>query len=207
MLKLLNLARFLIVRRFHLTGKRSRRCSGVLPELPPSIPSRRYDHENGSFPRRGARRHPRNTPADPAAVAASRAAAEGFYKLEDAIAAGYEPLFDCTDAGAEGAMGQHYINKAFATDGALKIDQPDVLMYEPQADGSMHLVALEYIVFQSQWTGDAAPEFLGRKLQLKHKVGIHPVDPFYELHVWHWRSNPSGMTADFNPSVSCENAS
>ena len=47
------------------------------------------------------------------------------------------------------------------------------------------------------------PRLLGRDLKLKSKVGSHPVDPFYELHVWHWRSNPSGMLADYNPSVSC----
>ena len=89
--------------------------------------------------------------ADAEAIGASRGAAEGFYDLDAALAAGYDPLFDCTDAGADGAMGQHYINKAFATDGQLVLEQPDVLMYEPQADGAMHLVALEYIVFQSQW--------------------------------------------------------
>ena len=139
----------------------------------------------------------------PQDAAASRAAAEGYYLLDDALAAGYEQLFDCTDAGADGAMGQHYINMAYATDGKLDVSQPDVLMYEPQADGSMHLVALEYVVFQAQWTGDGAPTFLGHEMQLKHKVGTHDVDPFYELHVWHWRDNPSGMVADYNPAVSC----
>jgi len=145
----------------------------------------------------------RLTPED---AAASRAAAEGFYNIDDALAAGYAPLFDCTDGGSAGAMGQHYINAAYAQDGKLDVSQPDVLMYEPQADGSMHLVALEYIVFQSQWTGKGAPVFLGQEMQLKHKVGTHEVDPFYELHIWHWRDNPSGMVADFNPSVSCSHS-
>jgi hypothetical protein len=27
---------------------------------------------------------------------------------------------------------------------------------------------------------------------------------FYELHVWAWKTNPSGMFADWNPRVSCE---
>ena len=134
---------------------------------------------------------------------ASRLAAEPYYRIEDAVAAGYEPLFDCTEGGDAGAMGQHYINMDFATDGKLDVTRPDVLMYEPQSDGAMHLVALEYIVFQSQWEGEFAPVFLGHELQLKHKVGTHEVDPFYELHVWHWRDNPSGMVADYNPAVSC----
>ncbi|MCB2137447.1 MAG: hypothetical protein KDE08_16140 [Rhodobacteraceae bacterium] len=134
---------------------------------------------------------------------ASRLAAERYYRIEDALAAGYEPLFDCTDNGKAGAMGQHYINRTYAMDSVLDVSQPDVLMYEPQVDGSMHLVALEYIVFQAQWTGDKVPVFLGHEMQLKHKVGTHEVDPFYELHVWHWRDNPSGMIADNNPAVSC----
>ena len=144
--------------------------------------------------------------SDPGAVAASRSAAEAYYDIEAARTAGYEPLFDCTDHGADGAMGQHYINPTFAGDGQLVVDQPDVLMYEPQPDGSMHLVALEYIVFQAQWAGEAPPTFLGRPLQLKSAVGTHPVDPFYELHVWHWRTNPSGLTADYNPGVTCDYA-
>ena len=27
--------------------------------------------------------------------------------------------------------------------------------------------------------------------------------PFYELHVWAWKNNPSGTFADWNPNVSC----
>lgn len=29
---------------------------------------------------------------------------------------------------------------------------------------------------------------------------------FYELHVWAWKSNPTGTFADMNPKVSCEHA-
>jgi len=147
-----------------------------------------------------------HTTAAPEVVPASRSAAEAYYDFEAARAAGYEPLFDCTEAGEDGAMGQHFINTAYATDGQIVVDKPDVLMYEPQPDGAMHLVALEYIVFQNQWTDAEAPQLLGHDLQLKDHVGTHPVDPFYELHVWHWRSNPDGLTADYNTEVSCDYA-
>jgi hypothetical protein len=136
--------------------------------------------------------------------AQSRKAAEHYYDLQAALDAGYEPLFDCTTHGDLGAMGQHYINTAFAADGELSLEKPDVLMYEPQADGSMHLVALEYVVFESQWESPAPPRFLGRTLARKDAVGQHPVDPFYEVHVWHWRHNPAGLTADYNTDVSCD---
>lgn len=167
-----------------------KRLSALLAAILAVTPAAAHDQPSGM----------RLSPED---AAASRAAAEGFYTLGDALAAGYEKLFDCTDAGADGAMGQHFINTAYATDGRLDVARPDVLMYEPQPDGTMHLVALEYIVFEAQWTGARPPVFLGHDLKLKHKVGTHEVDPFYELHVWHWRDNPSGMVADYNPAVTC----
>ena len=30
------------------------------------------------------------------------------------------------------------------------------------------------------------------------------LDPFYELHVWAWKQNPTGTFADMNPNVSCD---
>jgi hypothetical protein len=30
------------------------------------------------------------------------------------------------------------------------------------------------------------------------------IPAFYELHVWAWKNNPSGMFTDWNPNVSCE---
>ena len=136
----------------------------------------------------------------------SRKAAERYYDIQAAVDAGYEPLFDCTANSEKGAMGQHYINPKFAEDAWLNIAQPDVLMYEPQRDGTMHLVALEYIIFEKVWKGKAAPVLLGRTLKRKTAVGKHPVDPFFEVHVWHWRNNPDGIFADYNPDVSCADA-
>jgi hypothetical protein len=71
-------------------------------------------------------------------------------------------------------------------------------MYEPQADGSLQLLGVEYITF----TG---PTVLNG--HLFHFVGApnrYGLDPFYELHVWAWRANPAGTFADFNPDVSCD---
>ena len=31
----------------------------------------------------------------------------------------------------------------------------------------------------------------------------HMFEPHYDLHVWLYRDNPSGMFAQFNPNVSC----
>jgi hypothetical protein len=29
------------------------------------------------------------------------------------------------------------------------------------------------------------------------------VSPFYALHAWIWRKNPSGMLAPYNPEIAC----
>lgn len=133
----------------------------------------------------------------------ARQAAARYADIEVALAEGFEQLFECTAHEKHGTMGMHFIHPGRAGDGRLVLEEPEVLMYEPQPDGSMQLVGVEYIVFEKDWTGRDAPRFLGQTLKRKTAVGRHEVDPFYEVHVWHWRHNPLGMFADWNPFVSC----
>lgn len=138
-------------------------------------------------------------------LAVIRGATAKYHDLDTALADGYEILFDCTtnpNNPAE-AMGQHYINFELASDDVLKLEKPEVLMYEPQEDGRMKLVGVEYVVFEDAWRGDQTPEFLGRTMARKTAVGVHPVPAFYEVHAWVWAHNPSGDFADWNPEVSC----
>ncbi|WP_286829928.1 MULTISPECIES: hypothetical protein [Kordiimonas] len=144
--------------------------------------------------------------ATDAEVTASRQASARFADINVAKAEGYTQLFECTvnpKAPSKGTMGVHFINGDFASDGELDISKPEVLMYEPQPDGSMQLVALEYVVFENKWNGAETPTFMGQEMKRKTAVGTHPVDPFYEVHVWHWRHNPDGIFADWNRQVSC----
>lgn len=135
-------------------------------------------------------------------LAAARQALERYSEIDVAIADGFERLFECI-SGERGAMGVHYIHPG-RVDNKLVLAEPEVLMYEPQSDGSMKLVSVEHIVFEKDWTNATPPQFLGRTLKRKTTVGAHPVDPFYEIHVWHWRDNPNGRFADWNPQVSCQ---
>lgn len=139
-------------------------------------------------------------------LAIIRQATAKYHDLDVALADGYEILFDCTvnPNDPSVAMGQHYINGALASDDVLALDKPEVLMYEPQADGSMKLVSVEYVVFEDAWTGDSIPEFLGQTMARKTAVGIHEVPPFYEVHAWVWSHNPNGDLADWNPNVTCQ---
>ena len=75
-----------------------------------------------------------------------------------------------------GVMGVHYFRPdllgvtatAPKVDGNgenLDFDNPSVLIYEPEADGSLELVAIENLVFEASWKAagnDAPPTLLGR---------------------------------------------
>lgn len=94
-------------------------------------------------------------------------------------------------------MGIHYVNGNYLKDGVIDIAKPEAVMYEPMADGKLQLVAVEYIDFK----GPAALE--GQLFNFNGAPNRYGLDPFYELHVWAWKHNPSGHFADNNPHVSC----
>lgn len=90
--------------------------------------------------------------------------------------------------------------------------QPSILIYEPQPDGSLNLVAVENLVFQKSWHAAGnkrPPSFHGVEydtMQDDPATAIdeaHMFEPHYDRHVWLYRENPNGMFAQFNPSVSC----
>ena len=105
-----------------------------------------------------------------------------------------------------GAMGFHYLNPSLL-DTTLDPTAPEVLVYGPDGHGNVKLVALEYVVFQAPWAaehGATAPALFGRSLALVPEPNRYEVPAFYQLHVWLFESNPAGLFADFNPTVSCQ---
>jgi len=114
-----------------------------------------------------------------------------------ALKDGYSPI-PCASGLTGGAMGVHYVNAAYLKDGITDIAKPEAIMYEPKPDGSMELLAVEYIAFK----GPAALQ--GHLFNFVSAPNRYGLDPFYELHVWAWRDNPTGTFADMNPRVSCE---
>lgn len=151
-------------------------------------------------------------------LAAARAATAQFHDIEVAVAAGYALGSPC-ESRAEGAMGHHYPNRSllgirgvrgtpplvWGDDAVIDLRQPEVLLYEPQADGSKRLVAVEYVVFAAAWdaVNSEPPTFAGVPFEYKEGVEAHGFEPHYELHVWVWRHNPLGMFYAWNPNVSC----
>ena len=50
---------------------------------------------------------------------------------------------------------------------------------------------------------DGPPSLFGRNFALVGAGNRYGLPPFYQLHVWLWRPNPSGIFNDWNPKVSC----
>lgn len=76
-----------------------------------------------------------------------RAANDRFKDVSVAVAEGYGPI-PCASGIQGGAMGIHYVNGAYLKDDVIDIKHPEAVMYEPTADGTMALIAVEYIAFK-----------------------------------------------------------
>lgn len=140
-----------------------------------------------------------------------RFATAPYFDIDEAAEDGYGELQDaegiaCIDDEA-GGMGIHYVNGALVGDGEVKLLTPEAVIYEPQEDGDMELVAVEYVVLRSAWRETHAtgrPHLMGQRFELVKAGNRYGIPPFYELHVWAWRTNEDGLFEDWNPDVTCE---
>ena len=165
-------------------------------------------------------------------LAEVREATKRFRDVNVALAEGFirDPGDMCETAdmmgrpASLGAMGIHYFRPDLLgitappnprVDGiGIHTDfrRPAILIYEPQADGSLELVAVENLVFRKAWheAGNAEmPRFHGVAYDAMADDPATAVDeahmfePHYDRHVWVHRENPNGVFAQFNPNVSC----
>jgi hypothetical protein len=135
-------------------------------------------------------------------LARLRAATAGFHRY-DAAKGQYTFLFmNMCMTGATGAnvggMGYHWVNTSLL-DSHVDVETPEALLYEPEADGRQRLVAVEYVIPKALWHEAEAPTLFGQTFKL-NKFDL------WALHVWVWKDNPDGLFADWNPLVTCENA-
>lgn len=132
-----------------------------------------------------------------------RKATAPFHNIAQAHKAGYTiPIPDnpqeCLVDPDMGAMGFHFGKGDLISNTTLNVSEPEVLIYEPQSDGSLELVGVEYVVPFSLWAKDKTPpELFGQAFLQNQRFQV------WALHVWAWRSNPSGLFAPYNPDVSC----
>lgn len=138
----------------------------------------------------------------------ARNATADFRDIEAAEAAGYTVKvadlagIECIQS-AEGTMGIHMLNPSLL-DGEIDEAKPELLVYEPGFKGRMKLVALEYLVFKSDWKGASPPALFGQEFGLTPAGNRYGLPDFYALHAWIFRNNPSGALAPYNPKVDCE---
>ncbi len=125
----------------------------------------------------------------------------GLQTMEAAAAAGWDTdLSGCVEHPVEGGMG-HHIARMEYIDGRVNHLEPQILLFEPQADGTFELVGVEYIVpFAILPADEDPPELFFHPFHHNHQQGI------WALHVWTEKENPSGVFYDWNPNVSCEHA-
>jgi len=141
---------------------------------------------------------------------AARAATAQFRDVEAAKDAQYGELRDaqniaCIDLQGEGGMGVHYVNGGLVDDDVLDPNKPEALVYEPHGK-KLELVALEYIVFKDAWREEhphGKPHLFGQTFEPVGADNRYGIPPFFELHVWAWKHNPSGTFEDWNPRVTC----
>ena len=137
-------------------------------------------------------------------LAALRRVTATFHNFKTAAAAGWSAqITPCmTDPAGAGGMGFHYGNPALI-DGTARVEEPELLLYEPDRSGRLRLVAVEYIIPYTAHSRSAAPPelFGGQKFKQNDTFQL------WGLHAWVWKNNPSGMFADWNPRVTCEHTS
>ncbi len=162
-----------------------------------------------------------------------RAATERFRDVNVALAEGYirDPGDVCDTAemmgkaASLGAMGIHFFRPdllGITAPPNPRVDgngthtdfrNPAILIYEPQADGTLELVAVENLVFRKAWHAAGnrdLPSFQGVAYDTMADDPdtavdeAHMFEPHYDRHVWIYRENPTGVFAPFNPSVTCQ---
>ena len=139
-------------------------------------------------------------------------------KYQDPIAAVYDGYFStvgCIDfptgaAGGPGLMGYkpggmgvHFLNTGLIGP-TLDPAKPQVLIYEPVGD-KLQLVAAEWFLPVMPGVKEP-PKVFGRALEGPME-GHEPIMPHgmhhWDLHVWLWKNNPSGMFSPTNPDLKC----
>lgn len=171
-------------------------------------------------------------PGEPS-LAEVRQVTDKYRNIKVALAEGYirDPADMCETADMmglppeKGAMGIHYFRPDMLgitsppnprVNGAgmhTDFRKPAILLYEPQADGSLELVGVENLVFAAAWKAaghDAPPSFHGVTFDTMIDDPKTPIDeahnfePHHDRHVWIYRENPNGVFAPFNPRVTCQ---
>ncbi|HKG19601.1 MAG TPA: metallophosphoesterase [Candidatus Limnocylindrales bacterium] len=92
------------------------------------------------------------------------------------------------------------VHGALAIPGKTDGDEVVVTKDEIAATG------LDYLVLADAWdkTHPSAPELMGQKFQQFEAPNRFGLPRFYTLHVWAWKSNPTGSFVNWHANISCD---
>ena len=151
------------------------------------------------------------TAAQGALLQAVRESTARFKDVSAAEAEGYSLLFGCVTGPDSGAMGLHYVNLSLVGGGVVDAARPQIVIYEPQPDGSKKLIGADFLVIADQWDkahpGQGAPQLMGQLFHYFEAPNRFGLPAFYTLHVWAWKQNPNGAFVNWHPNVSCQSFS
>jgi hypothetical protein len=140
-----------------------------------------------------------------------RKATAGFKDVAQAEKAKYSLVFGCVSGSDTGAMGMHFLNSDLLNQvnktGVFDPSQPQILLYEPNPDGSLRLTGADFIVFADDWNKnhpDGPPQLMGQLFHYFESPNRFGLPAFFTLHVWAWKENPNGAFVNWHPDVTCQ---
>jgi hypothetical protein len=135
-----------------------------------------------------------------------RESTERFKDVAVAQREGYALQFGCVSGPDSGAMGLHFVNGALVGSGVLDATRPQIVIYEPTANGALKLIGADYLVLADMWNAQhpqGPPQLMGQLFHLFESPNRFGLPAFYTLHVWAWKDNPNGAFVNWHPDVSC----
>lgn len=135
-----------------------------------------------------------------------RDSTERYKDVSAAEADGYALQFGCVSGPDSGAMGLHFVNGTLVNRGEVDATHPQIVIYEPTANGGLKLIGADYLVLADAWDkkGQGPPELMGQLFHYFEFPNRFGLPAFYTLHVWAWKDNPNGAFVNWHPDVSCE---
>jgi hypothetical protein len=136
-----------------------------------------------------------------------RQSTERFKDVSVAEKEGYALQFGCVSGPDAGAMGLHYINGDLVNSGVIDPTHPQIVIYEPTANGGLKLIGADFLVLAETWDAkkQGPPQLMGQLFHLFDFPNRFGLPAFYTLHVWAWKDNPKGAFVNWHPDVSCQN--
>ena len=132
-----------------------------------------------------------------------RQALEKYQDVVAALADGYWSTVLCVQDESGAGMGVHFVNARLMGPVPDPM-RPQILLYEPAGDKLQLIGAEWFIPLATKVQG--RPSLFGQPFDGPME-GHPPTQPpqlhHYDLHVWLFRANPTGMFKPFNPNVKC----